>query len=147
MDTSNYHLNGWNCFDNFTPNLSNHHNLCDKGLCFQNVNPLFVVFFNESFPMSLKSWFDLANHILNIHDPQSGSSTWTILKVHLFDSHILPLHMEMCLHSFALIPNLNGLFNSILKLESFMFSLIPIVTFCCSHYYKNTVSMPLIIQL
>jgi len=31
FDMSNYRLNGRNCFDNFTPNLSNHHNLCDKG--------------------------------------------------------------------------------------------------------------------
>ncbi len=57
FDASNYHLNGWNCFHNFSFNLSNHHNFCDKGLCFQNVSPLCIVFFNESFPTSSKSFY------------------------------------------------------------------------------------------
>jgi hypothetical protein len=119
---------------------------------FSKCKALFLLHFSMRAFQQVKNhfiWrrFDFTNHILNIHNPQSGSSTWTSLKVHLFDSHILPLHMEMCLHSFALIPNLNGLFNSILKLESFMFSLIPTMTFCCLHYYKNMASMPLIIQL
>lgn len=54
FDTSNYHLNDWNCFDDFIPNLSNHHKLCDKGLCFQNVKPSSCCIFQWELSNKLK---------------------------------------------------------------------------------------------
>jgi len=150
FDMSNYRLNGRNCFDNFTPNLSNHHNLCDKGWCFQNVSPLFLLYFSMRAFQRVKNhfiWrrFDLANHILNIRNPQSGSSTLTILKVHLFEIVISYGNVfTIFLHSIQISMVCSIQFKNF---ESFMFSLIPMTTFCCSHYYKNMVSMPLILQL